>query len=141
MTDIQDQDEYIAKLEKMLEQEKLEEDNENIEDLELNSIIQKQNEELQSLEKEIEILKQKNGKNIIIDIFNNNEVNYEIIKKIQEKIINEIISQLNNYLKEYEKKMEEKINQIKNDINNLSKEIIEAQFNKILFVIKENNKK
>ena len=52
----------------------------------------------------------------IIDIFKNNEVNYEIIKKIQEKIINEIISQLNNYFKEYEKKMEEKIYNIQKSL-------------------------
>ena len=145
MDDINKQDEEIARLEQILEKEKLEEDNDNIEDdEEIQSIIQKYNEELQSLENEKEKLKsqlnEKKEDNKIIDIFKNG-INNDIIKYIQEKIIDEIISKLNKYFEEYEKKMEEKIKQMKKDINELSQDIIQKQFDTVLCEIKQNNEK
>lgn len=127
-------EEYIAQLEKQLEQEKSEE-----EDIQIvyDEEIQKQLKEIKSLEEEINSLKPNNNEKLnFIDIANDNFIN--ILKK---EIIDDLTLKLNGYFAKYDKEIEGKINQMRVNINKESIKIVNDQFVKLLNEINQNNEK
>lgn len=136
MIDSMSNDEYIAKLEKILEQEKSREDNDI--ELDFDTEIQKQQKEIQLLEEEIKSLKSKNEDSKIIDL-SNFILNDNFINILQKALIEDLTPKINNYFDKYDKEIEGKINKMRDNINEESQKIINDQFNKVLDEMKKNN--
>ena len=131
-------EEYIAQLEKQLEQEKSEE-----EDIKIvyDEEIQKQLKEIKSLEEEINSLKPNTNEKLnLIDIANKN-FNDNFINILKKEIIDDLTLKLNGYFAKYDKEIEGKINQIRANINKESIKIVNDQFVKLLNEINQNNEK
>lgn len=129
-------EEYIAELEKILSQEKTNEE-EEIELSNYDKEIQEQQKEIESLEKEINLLKQNNN----ISYITNNEINNNFKNILQKKLNYEIELKLNNFLDEYDNNIKGKINQMEENIKKESVKNINEQFNIVLKEIKQNNTK
>ena len=117
-------EEYIAKLEKILAQEKSKEEEIKLSNYDDNEILEQQK-EIESLENEIYLLKQNND----ISYITNNEINKNFKNILQNKLIYNIEKKLNNILDEYDKNMIAAIKQMGDNIKKESEKNINEQFN------------
>jgi len=117
--DILDNDDYskkIEELQRILAQEKANEDNVDEKESkefinERNKLIENHKKEKQNLEKEISKLEEENKNNKYIIDISTNEINNGLLELLKNKITENIYNKINEYMKEYEKNVKIKINE------------------------------